>query len=66
MKWWDKPIGVPEISQYLMRVYLRAESRAVIISASNFTEPAVDLCKKALQQKVVTLCSLQEIVVLLE
>ena len=66
MKWWDKPIGVPEISQHLMRVYLRAESRAVIISASNFTEPSVDLCKKALQQKVVTLCSLQEIVVLLE
>lgn len=66
MKWWDKPIGVPEISQHLMRVYLRAEGRAVIISASNFTDPAVNICKKALQQKVVVLCSLQEIVFLLE
>ena len=49
-----------------MRVYLRAEGRAVIISASNFTDPAVNICKKALQQKVVVLYSLQEIVFLLE
>jgi hypothetical protein len=66
MKWWDKPIGVPEISQHLVRVFCRAESRAIIISASNFTGPAVNRCKDALQQKVVILCTLQEIVNLLE
>lgn len=66
MKWWDKPIGVPEISQHLMRVFCRAESRAIIISASNFTGPAVNRCKEALHQKVIVLCSLQEIVILLE
>lgn len=67
MKWWEKPIGVPEISQHLVRVYHRAESRAIIISASGFTDPAIKTCKEALlKQKVVTLCTLQEFVILLE
>lgn len=66
MKWWEKPLGVPEISEHMMRVFLRAEARALIISASEFTEPAVTSCKAALSQKVVALCSLQELVILLE
>lgn len=66
MKWWNSPLGVPEVSQHLVRVYQRAEGRAIIISASDFTAPAVETCKQALQQKVVVLCSLQEIVALLE
>jgi len=66
MKWWKGPIGVPEISHHLVRVYQRAEGRAIIISASDFTDPAVTMCKDALQQKVVVLCTLQELVMLLE
>jgi hypothetical protein len=66
MKWWGSPLGVPEVSQHLVRVYQRAEARAIIISASDFTAPAVKTCKEALQQKVVVLCSLQEIVAMLE
>jgi restriction endonuclease Mrr len=66
MKWWNSPLGVPEISRHLVRVYHRAESRAIIISASHFTDPAVATCKDALQQKVVVLCTLEEIVMLLE
>jgi hypothetical protein len=66
MKWWGIPLGVPEVSQHLVRVYHRAEARAIIISASDFTAPAVVTCREALQQKVVVLCSLQEIVLMLE
>ena len=66
MKWWESPLGVPEVSQHLVRVYQRAEGRAIIISASDFTGPAVDTCKQALQQKVIVLCTLKEIVMLLE
>jgi hypothetical protein len=66
MKWWDTPLGVPEISQHLVRVYSRAEGRAIIISASDFTAPAVNICKEALHQKVVVLCTLEEIIKLLE
>jgi hypothetical protein len=66
MKWWELPLGVPEVSQHLVRIYHRAESRAIIISASDFTAPAIATCKEALQQKVVILCTLKEIVMLLE
>lgn len=66
MKWWKEPVGVPEIAQHMMRVFVRAEARAIIISASEFTQPAITSCKDALSQKVVTLCTLQEIVILLE
>lgn len=66
MKWWKTPLGVPEVSQHLVRIYHRAEGRAIIISASDFTTPAVSTCRDALQQKVVVLCTLQEIVRLLE
>lgn len=66
MKWWNSPLGKPEIAQHLVRVYHRAEGRAIIISASDFTGPAVATCKEALQHKVVVLCTLQEIVTLLE
>ena len=66
MKWWKAPVGVPEIAQHMMRVFVRAEARAIIISASDFTDPAVTSCKEALAHKVVTLCTLQEFVILLE
>ena len=66
MKWWRDPVGVPEISQHMMRVFLRAEARALIISASDFTAPAVATCKEALSQKVVSLCTLRELVALLD
>lgn len=66
MKWWDKPLGTSEISQHLVRIYHRAEARALIISASSFTAPAITTCKDALQQKVVVLCTLQELIFLLE
>ncbi len=65
MKWWQEPVGVREISSHMMRVFLRAESRAIVISNSEFTTPAVTACKKALSQKVVSLCTLEELVMLL-
>jgi hypothetical protein len=66
MKWWSEPLGVPQISEHLVRVYHRAEARAIILSASDFTGPAISTCKEALQQKIVVLCTLREIVFLLE
>jgi hypothetical protein len=66
VKWWAQPLGVPQISEHIVRVYGRAESRAIIVSASSFTDPAVSLCRDALSQKVVTLCTLREVVTVLE
>lgn len=67
MKWWNKPLGASEISQHLVRIYHRPEARAIVISASGYTDPAIKLCKEALTKgKVVTLCTLNELVLLLE
>jgi restriction endonuclease Mrr len=66
MKWWDKPLGISEVSHHLVRVFTRHCARGLLISYSGFTEPAVTTCKDALARMVVTLCGLQEVVLLLE
>ena len=66
MKWWNEPLGVSEVSPHLVRVYNRGQVGGIIISASDYTEPAITVCKDALHSKVVVLCKLEEIVMLLE
>lgn len=66
MKWWESPIGVPEVSQHLVRVFSRGQARCIFISASDYTEPAITTCRESLRQVVVVLCRLQELVLLLE
>jgi len=66
MKWWDKPLGTGEVSQHLVRVFTRNCARGVLISYSGYTGPAIVTCKESLSKMVVTLCTLQELVFLLE
>lgn len=66
MKWWDKPLGVGEVSQHLVRVFNRGESRGIFISASGYTDPAITTCRDSASKIVVALCTLQEFVSLLE
>ena len=66
MKWTKEPIDVNPISRHLVRVYHRGYSRAIFISASEYTQPAIAVCKEALQKTVISLCNLNEIVNLLE
>lgn len=66
MKWWNEPLGVPEVSQHLVRIYHRGYIRGIFISSSGYTAPAINTCKEALQKTVVVLCKLEEIVKLLE
>ncbi len=66
MKWYKGAVGKAEISEHLVRLISRAEARGLIISASDYTEPAIHTCREFLQHKVVALCHLQEIVFLLE
>jgi len=37
-----------------------------LISASGYTGPAIEQCREALREKVIILCTLEEIVLLLE
>jgi restriction system protein len=66
MKWYAAPVGVPEISQHLVRLMGRAEARGIFISASDYTAPAIHTSREFLQQKVIVLGTLQELVLLLE
>jgi restriction system protein len=66
MKWWQEPLGTAEVSQHLVRVMFRGQSRGIFISTSGYTEPAIAICREALQKSVFVLCHLQELVLLLE
>jgi restriction endonuclease Mrr len=66
MKWLKDPIGVAEISQHLVRLFNRGEARAIFIAANGYKETAIQECKEVLAKKTIILCSLEEIVMLLE
>ena len=66
MKWFRAPVGKGEISEHLVRLMSRAEGRGVIVSASEYTEPAIHIAREFLQQKILVLVTLDELVRLLE
>ena len=67
MKWWNKPLGVGDVAPHLVRVFTRGgQVRGIFISYTNFTEPAIGVCRDAMNRgAVVVLATLQEIVSLL-
>jgi len=66
MKWLNSPVGTGEFLPHLSRLFLRANTRGIFISSSGFTEPVIKECAAALAQKTMLLCSLHEIVMLLQ
>ena len=66
IKWHKVPIGVEDISRHINRLVIRSECRGLYISYSGFTEPAVATCREAMKVAPIILCSLKEIVLLLE
>lgn len=66
MKWWKDPLGRAEVSEHLVRIYHRGQARGIFISESGYSDPAIQVCREALQRTVVVLCELQEIISLLE
>lgn len=55
MKWWNEPLGVSEVAPHLVRLFNRGQTGGIIISASDYTEPAIVQCKDALHSKSSTL-----------
>ena len=66
MKWWAEKLGPGDVAQHLVRVFSRGHSRGLFIATSGFTPAAIESCKESLQRTVFALCTLQEIVLLLE
>jgi hypothetical protein len=66
MKWLNTPVGVSEFFPHLSRLFLRANAHGIFISSAGYTEPVIKECRTALTQKTMVLCSLHEIVMLLQ
>lgn len=66
MKWLKNPVGIADFSPHLVRLFGRASASGIFISNSEFTEPVLKECASALNQRTMFLCSLQEIVTLLQ
>ena len=66
MKWWSAKLGAAELSPHVSRLMMRAGVSGIFISSSDFTESALELANGVLQQRVLVLCTLREIVLLLE
>jgi len=66
LKWHEDPLGPNKVAQHLVRVFNRGEVRGVLISASGFTDAALQSIKDALTKLVFVCVDLQEIVDALE
>lgn len=67
VKCWNKPLSPKDISQHVMRLFLRdASVRGIFISESGYTDAAIIDLHKVLSQRIIVIFSLKEIVVLLE
>ncbi len=61
IKWWNQPIGVPEISIHLSRIFLRSCVSGIFISASGYSDTSITTCKEALSKITIALCTIEEI-----
>lgn len=66
MKWLNAPVGIGEFSPHLSRLFLRQNANGIFISANGYASSVESVCKEALSQKTIFLCSLREIVILLQ
>lgn len=66
MKWWSANMGPAELAQHLNRTLLRPGVSGLFISNTGYTQAALDTCRDFLQHRLLVLCTLQEIVALLE
>lgn len=66
MKWWATNLGHQELAPHVSRLMMRAGVSGIFISSSDYTPSALELADGVLQQRVLILCTLREIVSLLE
>lgn len=66
MKWLKDPVGVGDFAPHLVRLFARASAHGIFISSSDYTAPVIKECASALNQRTMFLCSLKELVFLLQ
>ncbi|KXO84080.1 restriction endonuclease [Acinetobacter venetianus] len=65
IKWLKSPVGIPEFTQHISRLFFRTNVSGILIATNGYTDAVISQCRDALSQKTLFLCSLQEIVMLL-
>jgi hypothetical protein len=66
MKWKQEAIDVMDVSRHLTRIILRSEPKGIFISYSRYTDAAIQTCREALTKATIVLCTVEELVKLLE
>jgi hypothetical protein len=66
MKWWSSNLGVPEVSEHMMRVFARAQSRGIIIAHPGYSAPAIEKVREFLRDAPFILCDLEEVVAIID
>jgi len=66
VKWWDPRLGPGDVAQHQVRVIGRGHVRGILISASGYTDAAIQACRDSLALALFVLCELEEIVRALE
>ncbi|ENC6659479.1 restriction endonuclease [Aeromonas hydrophila] len=66
MKWLNAAVGIGDFSPHLSRLFMRANASGIFIAANGYSSSVLSECRIALGQKTLFLCSLQEIVFLLQ
>lgn len=66
MKWHERRLGPEHVNNHVARVFGRGEVRALLVSASGYTDAAVDAARTANVHRLCVLMELQEVVECLE
>lgn len=61
VKWLSRTVSVNDVSRHLVRVYHRGVARGIFVSATQFSDAALDTCREALQRTVIFLVTLEEL-----
>lgn len=66
VKWWNERLGPGEVAQHQVRVFNRGQARGIFVSATGYTEAAIQSCRESLHRAPFILCELEEVVRVLE
>lgn len=66
VKWWRERLGPGDVAQHQVRVFNRGQARGIFISATGYTDAAIQACRESLHRAPFVLCELEEIVHALE
>jgi hypothetical protein len=66
MKWLKDPVGVAEFAPHLVRLFGRSSASGIFIATNGYTTPVIKECGSVLSQRTMILCSVHELVLLLQ